>query len=106
MNIRYIWIDALCIIQNDKIDWQQESAKMGEYYSKAYLTIAASNAKDTSVGLYSPRTSRKYFPVSCVAGNGEPSMVYIYDRIRPSWNSSPDPSDPMMDPLRVIINDF
>ncbi|SPJ71786.1 uncharacterized protein FTOL_01514 [Fusarium torulosum] len=41
IGIPYLWIDALCIIQDDPEDWQRESAIMGSVYSNAYLTIAA-----------------------------------------------------------------
>ncbi|KAL8337029.1 hypothetical protein RB601_008498 [Gaeumannomyces tritici] len=39
--IRYIWIDSLCIIQDSATDWERESQKMGDYYRRAWLTIAA-----------------------------------------------------------------
>jgi len=32
LEVRYLWIDALCIIQDDRLDWQRESAKMGAIY--------------------------------------------------------------------------
>lgn len=41
MEVRYIWIDALCIIQGDNDDWEKESATMAQVYSGAYLTICA-----------------------------------------------------------------
>jgi len=55
LGIRYLWIDSLCICQDDNGDWQRESAKMGLVYSNAYLTIAAASAKDSSVGLFTHR---------------------------------------------------
>lgn len=39
LSIPYLWIDVLCIIQDDPIDWQRESALIGKLYSNAYLTI-------------------------------------------------------------------
>ncbi|KAJ5640995.1 HET-domain-containing protein [Penicillium herquei] len=39
LGFRYLWIDSLCIIQDDEVDWQKESVKMAEIYSKAFLTI-------------------------------------------------------------------
>ena len=41
LSIQYIWIDALCIIQDDKQDWQREAANMGLVYSHAILTVCA-----------------------------------------------------------------
>jgi Heterokaryon incompatibility protein (HET) len=41
LSFRYLWIDSLCIIQDSVEDWEAESAKMGEVYQNAQLTIAA-----------------------------------------------------------------
>ncbi|XXH01724.1 hypothetical protein Hte_008085 [Hypoxylon texense] len=40
-HIRYVWIDTICIIQDDPDDWKRESAKMADYYQQAWLTICA-----------------------------------------------------------------
>jgi hypothetical protein len=29
--IKYVWIDSLCIVQNDYEDWKREAFKMAEY---------------------------------------------------------------------------
>ena len=39
-DIRYVWIDSLCIVQDSKHDWESEAAKMAEIYSRAYFTLA------------------------------------------------------------------
>jgi hypothetical protein len=39
LSIQYLWIDSLCIIQDDAQDWQIESSKMAEIFSNAYLTL-------------------------------------------------------------------
>jgi hypothetical protein len=39
-NIRYLWIDAYCILQGDALDWQTEAARMGEIYQHAVLNVA------------------------------------------------------------------
>jgi len=51
LNIRYLWIDTLCIIQDDPKDWMQESVKMCQVYRDAYVNIAASAAADCTAGL-------------------------------------------------------
>jgi hypothetical protein len=41
LSIRYVWIDALCIIQDDVDDWSRESERMGLIYANAFATICA-----------------------------------------------------------------
>lgn len=42
--IRYLWIDAICIIQDDEEDWQRESRMMAHIYSNACVTLAATSS--------------------------------------------------------------
>lgn len=46
----YLWIDSLCIIQDDGNDWEFEAADMAAVYSNAMLTFAAPAASDGSGG--------------------------------------------------------
>ena len=55
---RYLWIDALCIIQDDTDDVGKEMAKMGDIYRNSTLTICAANGSDTDAGLFSERDAR------------------------------------------------
>ncbi|KAK9776570.1 hypothetical protein SCAR479_06893 [Seiridium cardinale] len=48
LGIRYVWIDALCIIQDDRQDWEKESSRMSDTYAQAFLTIGASMSASTS----------------------------------------------------------
>ncbi|OHF04179.1 TOL protein [Colletotrichum orchidophilum] len=41
LGYRYIWIDALCIIQDSLYDWEIEAASMGQVYENCHLNIAA-----------------------------------------------------------------
>ncbi|TID15593.1 HET-domain-containing protein [Venturia nashicola] len=43
LGIRYLWIDSLCILQDSKEDWLQESAQMASYYGRCYICVAATN---------------------------------------------------------------
>ncbi|KAK0645518.1 heterokaryon incompatibility protein-domain-containing protein [Cercophora newfieldiana] len=45
LNLRYLWVDSLCIIQNDPEDWKRESGRMHDVYSNSYITIAAHHTK-------------------------------------------------------------
>ncbi|TGO15670.1 hypothetical protein BTUL_0037g00220 [Botrytis tulipae] len=56
-NVRYLWIDSLCIIQDSKPDWENEAPRMSQVYGNAFCCIAATSATDGSKGLFSPRNS-------------------------------------------------
>ncbi|RSL74260.1 hypothetical protein CEP53_000369 [Fusarium sp. AF-6] len=58
LGIEYIWIDSLCIIQDDADDWVRESAKMANIYQQAVLTISADGAADSYAGLFNTVSQR------------------------------------------------
>ncbi|CAN9357824.1 unnamed protein product [Alternaria alternata] len=55
LDISYIWIDSLCIVQDDPDDWETESAKMADIYNGAFLTIMAASASDSQGGFFQDR---------------------------------------------------
>ena len=52
LGIFYLWIDALCIVQDDTTDWQTESAEMANIYQNSHITLAATSARDGNVGCF------------------------------------------------------
>lgn len=61
LNLRFIWVDSLCICQDDTEDWRREGSRMDTIYSDAHLTLAASVSGSANQGLFvnSPlKTSR------------------------------------------------
>ena len=57
----YIWIDALCIVQDDTDDQASEIAKMGSIYRGAALTIAAASAASSTDGFLQDRTFKEVY---------------------------------------------
>ncbi|KAE8446462.1 hypothetical protein EG329_011925 [Mollisiaceae sp. DMI_Dod_QoI] len=57
LGFRYIWIDSLCIIQDDEEDWLRESATMADVYGNGAVNIAATHAHDGSVGLFGQKSA-------------------------------------------------
>jgi hypothetical protein len=53
LGVRYLWIDALCIVQDDESDWEQESGCMASIYEHSYMTLSADKAADSTKGLFS-----------------------------------------------------
>ena len=51
LGIEYLWIDALCIEQDNELDKAAIIADMGAIYSNSILTIVASTNADPSAGL-------------------------------------------------------
>jgi hypothetical protein len=53
LGLRYLWIDSLCIIQDDLSDWHRQSSAMASIYENACITISGlSCAGDTSDSLF------------------------------------------------------
>ncbi|KAI0398771.1 heterokaryon incompatibility protein-domain-containing protein [Xylaria palmicola] len=77
LQIQYLWIDALCIIQmeDDEGDWKIEAPRMGDIYHNSVFTIAAHCAKDHNEGflgqgLSSPKLRRVRVPIDLSATSG------------------------------------
>ncbi|KAJ2988608.1 hypothetical protein NUW58_g3882 [Xylaria curta] len=66
LGYRYIWIDALCIIQDDGDDLEHELSNMGNIYRHAAFTVFAEGAPDVSAGLFQQRDPHLYRP--CTVG--------------------------------------
>ncbi|USP79221.1 uncharacterized protein yc1106_06495 [Curvularia clavata] len=52
LGLKHLWIDSLCIIQDDVEDWRFEGSKMSQIYSGAYITLAATASRDASGGCF------------------------------------------------------
>ncbi|KAF4457390.1 HET-domain-containing protein [Fusarium austroafricanum] len=57
LGITYLWIDTVCIIQDNKRDWECEAAKMAEVFENATVTIAASSSADPTIPFFTHRLS-------------------------------------------------
>jgi Heterokaryon incompatibility protein (HET) len=47
---RYLWIDSLCIVQDDPEDWVREASKMATVYGNALFTLSALSSVDSTYG--------------------------------------------------------
>jgi len=97
LGFKYIWIDALCIIQGNKDDWEYESAKMGEVYGNAALCIVAARSSDAAKGFlrndFKPVVQPCPFPYGSVDENGhETTGLFVHlDRAWFKDTLGPDP---------------
>lgn len=68
LDLDYIWIDRLCILQDCQEDWSREASRMAFIYKHAYLTISASCASHEHQGCFRKRNAAGIQPW-CLTSN-------------------------------------
>ncbi|KAL9112884.1 MAG: hypothetical protein Q9227_002961 [Pyrenula ochraceoflavens] len=72
LKIKYLWVDALCIIQDDEVDWHREAAMMTSVYQNAFITIAATCSTSSNSGFLQQRKrTLRFVDTRTDAGNYE-----------------------------------
>lgn len=75
LGYRYLWVDALCILQDDTEDWSTEAQAMGYIYGNSVCTIAALAAPDSSSGCYGMRSPLAHLP--CKIQTTQGNVLYL-----------------------------
>lgn len=81
LGYQYIWIDALCIIQDSNADKADQIANMSNIYSQAVVTIVAAAGKDSEAGLPGVREKRNRKQIR-IETNSEVTLLTMLN-IRP-----------------------
>jgi Heterokaryon incompatibility protein (HET) len=80
MGEQYLWVDRLCIIQDDDEHKAEQLRWMGSIYANSYFTIIAADSKDANYGLH---------------GVGDTSLPRLYKQdilqFAPSCSMMPSP---------------
>ena len=92
MGLQYLWIDALCIIQDDSNDKSVEIAKMNAIYGSATVTIVAARSSSATEGFLGERLPgpREGFIVSYCCFDGELGSITLV-----KLNDGFDPVEPI-----------
>jgi hypothetical protein len=81
LEIHYIWIDSLCILQDSKKDWAEQAPQMSQIYQNGLINIAMSAATNSDESCFQKRDLSQVMPCIVQTGweefqNGE---VHVYD---------------------------
>lgn len=55
LGVPYLWIDSLCILQDDTEDWDRQCAQMDKIYGSALVTLFAGSSSSCQEGFLQPR---------------------------------------------------
>lgn len=97
LKLKYIWIDSLCIVQDDRHDFGLECAKMGGIFGDATITIVVSELHNVyesfinrqgekwteDFGQYGDRVEYEF---EMTGTDGEPSIVIAREYL-PHWEN-------------------
>ena len=96
IGMRYMWVDTLCIVQDDEDEKKRLITQMGDIYNSAVVTIIAAAGSNADAGLngISPRTGRPLNPVTILIDPDETvlnlsvSLSSLCEEVRrETWNS-------------------
>jgi hypothetical protein len=88
LQLRYLWIDAICIIQDSPTDVAEEMSQMLFIYENSYVTLSAASSKDCYTSFLRRESIRPPL-VSFPQRDKEGAIVdqlYVYpQKERPAW---------------------
>lgn len=82
LGIPFLWIDSLCVVQDDPADMAREISQMPRIYDNASVTIAASRARSVGEGFLQTRkitdSPNLVFELPYRGSNGESGSVILF----------------------------
>ncbi|KAI0164071.1 HET-domain-containing protein [Xylariaceae sp. FL1272] len=78
LQVRYLWIDRLCIVQDSAEDWRAEASMMQTVYRHGYLNIAALGSSDDEGGCFYDRDPALVAPTILDLGPRNDQLASFY----------------------------
>jgi len=84
LGISYIWIDALCILQ-DFNEWSEEASKMNEIYGGSTVTLVIASSDPAKHGFLKER-DLNYIPIAYSTDPAEDGRAKLF--LSPEWDDN------------------
>ena len=96
---KYLWIDALCIVQDSKEDKRREIAKIPSTFADASFTIIAARSFKASEGFLhdcpSPSVPIRRLPFPCKGNSSHFGTMYVEQDMLGKYDENCDVNDPV-----------
>lgn len=94
LSIPYLWVDSLCILQDDVSDWRRQCSQMNNVYGNARVTLIAAVSRTCREGFLNPRRLSLRFPFQLMGRRHNDRSIEMYfthalGELHPSQDSIP-----------------
>jgi hypothetical protein len=91
LSLNYLWVDALCILQDSSFDWQHQCTDMAKIYGNAHVTLRAAASMSCRQGFLAQRGRRLIVPYgtnSWLGKRGSFLLQFKYVGLKGDYNFS------------------
>jgi hypothetical protein len=81
LNITFLWIDCLCIIQDDEDNWAKEAAAMASVYRNSFITLAATASPGCDGGLLQDFQPTESYTLDGIDASDNKCNIYVRKKL-------------------------
>lgn len=104
LRIPYIWVDSLCVVQDDVESWSFEVTRLKDYLRSCTFTLGAASTRALAAGFLDLRDDRRCYTFNArTVGSLPGAKIHLRLSLPPVWNSlSRDPLFTRLWPLQEL----
>jgi hypothetical protein len=88
LQIPYIWVDSLCIVQDDFLDWEVEAARLKGYLENCTFTLGAASSPALATGFLNFRDDQRCYTFNAqTVGSLPGAKVHLRQSLPPVWDA-------------------